>query len=104
MGGVCLDPPAVGMGGRAWEAGVLPAEVTRFIGRRQEMSQARALMSRGRLVTLTGPGWDREDAVGLSCGSVRADGRHPSVVTQAPVSGLRGEVRPGRRSPAGFDR
>ncbi|RXS66634.1 ATP-binding protein [Streptomyces sioyaensis] len=44
------------MGGRVWEAGVLPAEVTRFIGRRREMSQARALMSRGRLVTLTGPG------------------------------------------------
>ncbi|MEV6568349.1 ATP-binding protein [Streptomyces kronopolitis] len=44
------------MGGRVWEAGVLPAEVNRFIGRRQEVSRARALMSRGRLVTLTGPG------------------------------------------------
>ncbi|WP_433856069.1 ATP-binding protein [Streptomyces kronopolitis] len=44
------------MGGRVGQAGVLPAEVNRFIGRRQEVSRARALMSRGRLVTLTGPG------------------------------------------------
>lgn len=44
------------MGGRVGEAGVLPAEVNRFIGRRREVSRARALISRGRLVTLTGPG------------------------------------------------
>ncbi|MGX1972372.1 ATP-binding protein [Streptomyces kronopolitis] len=44
------------MGGHVREAGTLPAELTRFIGRRRELSDARALLSRGRLVTLTGPG------------------------------------------------
>ncbi|MER6845444.1 ATP-binding protein [Streptomyces platensis] len=44
------------MGGHVQEAGTLPAETTRFIGRRRELSEARALLSRGRLVTLTGPG------------------------------------------------
>ncbi|WP_432093317.1 ATP-binding protein [Streptomyces sp. bgisy100] len=44
------------MGGYVRGAGTLPAEMTRFIGRRHELSQARALLSRGRLVTLTGPG------------------------------------------------
>ncbi|MGX1853336.1 AAA family ATPase [Streptomyces sp. NPDC055299] len=44
------------MGGHVQEAGTLPAEITRFIGRRRELSEARALLSRGRLVTLTGPG------------------------------------------------
>lgn len=44
------------MGGHVQEAGTLPAEMTRFIGRRRELSEARALLARGRLVTLTGPG------------------------------------------------
>ncbi|MGW2740980.1 ATP-binding protein [Streptomyces sp. NPDC001450] len=44
------------MGGTVREASTLPAELTRFVGRRRELSQARALLSRGRLVTLTGPG------------------------------------------------
>lgn len=46
----------VGMGGNVRGAGTLPAEVTRFIGRRSEFSQVRTLLSRRRLVTLTGPG------------------------------------------------
>ncbi|WP_245679580.1 ATP-binding protein [Actinomadura hibisca] len=36
--------------------GNLPAEVTRFIGRRQELAEARQALSRSRLVTLTGVG------------------------------------------------
>ncbi|TJZ57260.1 LuxR family transcriptional regulator [Streptomyces piniterrae] len=44
------------MGGNVRGAGTLPVEMTRFIGRRHELSQARTLLSRGRLVTLTGPG------------------------------------------------
>ncbi|WP_406302232.1 LuxR C-terminal-related transcriptional regulator [Streptomyces sp. NBC_00885] len=44
------------MGGHVRGAGTLPAQTTRFIGRRRELSQARTLLSRGRLVTLTGPG------------------------------------------------
>jgi predicted ATPase/DNA-binding CsgD family transcriptional regulator len=35
---------------------VLPAEVTTFVGRRHELSEARKLLSTSRLVTLTGPG------------------------------------------------
>ncbi|MFE1175440.1 ATP-binding protein [Streptomyces sp. NPDC058773] len=44
------------MGGTVRGAGTLPAEMTRFIGRRSELAQARKLLSRGRLLTLTGPG------------------------------------------------
>ncbi|MFG2097572.1 ATP-binding protein [Streptomyces sp. NPDC048612] len=44
------------MGGTVRGAGTLPAEMTRFIGRRNELSHARTLLSRGRLLTLTGPG------------------------------------------------
>ena len=36
--------------------GMLPAELTSFVGRRREASQAKDLLSCGRLVTLTGPG------------------------------------------------
>jgi len=36
--------------------GNLPAEMTSFIGREQEAARVRALLSAGRLVTLTGPG------------------------------------------------
>ncbi|MCX4827118.1 LuxR C-terminal-related transcriptional regulator [Streptomyces sp. NBC_01142] len=34
----------------------LPAEATRFIGRRRELSVARRMLARARLLTLTGPG------------------------------------------------
>ncbi|MGW0044987.1 protein kinase domain-containing protein [Rhodococcus sp. NPDC003348] len=34
----------------------LPAEVSRFVGRRAEVAEARRLLARSRLVTLTGPG------------------------------------------------
>ncbi|MFD5393208.1 ATP-binding protein [Streptomyces sp. NPDC127097] len=44
------------MGGNVRGAGALPADLTRFIGRRRELAQARTLLSRGRLLTLTGPG------------------------------------------------
>ncbi|WP_026414954.1 ATP-binding protein [Actinomadura oligospora] len=36
--------------------GNLPAEVTRFIGRRRELAEARRVLARSRLVTLTGVG------------------------------------------------
>ncbi|MDX6261307.1 MAG: hypothetical protein QOH84_2995, partial [Kribbellaceae bacterium] len=36
--------------------GTLPAELTSFVGRRQELVDVRALLAAGRLVTLTGPG------------------------------------------------
>lgn len=36
--------------------GSMPAEVTSFVGRRRELSEARRLISASRLLTLTGPG------------------------------------------------
>lgn len=36
--------------------GNLPADVTSFVGREQELARVRGLLSRGRVVTLTGPG------------------------------------------------
>ena len=39
-----------------WRKGNLPADVTRFIGRRQELSQVREALERYRLVTLRGVG------------------------------------------------
>ncbi|MDX6280050.1 MAG: hypothetical protein QOH03_1121, partial [Kribbellaceae bacterium] len=36
--------------------GTLPAELTSFVGRRQELLDVRALLATSRLVTLTGPG------------------------------------------------
>ncbi|WP_328593756.1 ATP-binding protein [Actinomadura macrotermitis] len=36
--------------------GNLPAEISRFVGRRAELAEARRILGRGRLLTLTGPG------------------------------------------------
>jgi predicted ATPase/DNA-binding CsgD family transcriptional regulator len=41
---------------RAAPPGNLPADVTSFIGRRHELSEAKRLLSSARLLTLTGPG------------------------------------------------
>jgi non-specific serine/threonine protein kinase len=38
------------------QTGNLPAEMTSFVGRRQEMAEARRLLAAGRMVTLTGVG------------------------------------------------
>jgi predicted ATPase/DNA-binding CsgD family transcriptional regulator len=39
-----------------WRVYGLPAEVTSFVGRRREVADVRRMLSRSRLVTLTGPG------------------------------------------------
>src|ERR671914_391299 len=44
------------MVGSRGSRGTLPASLTRFIGRRQEMAEVRRLLSTSRLVTLAGPG------------------------------------------------
>ncbi|MEU9126406.1 LuxR C-terminal-related transcriptional regulator [Streptomyces sp. NPDC048506] len=44
------------MTGPRRDAGRIPAEVTTFVGRQHEMSQARTLLTRSRLLTLTGAG------------------------------------------------
>ncbi|MEU0094441.1 LuxR C-terminal-related transcriptional regulator [Kribbella sp. NPDC006257] len=45
--------------------GTLPAELTSFVGRRQELADTRALLSTGRLVTLTGAGGVGKTRLGL---------------------------------------
>jgi signal recognition particle GTPase len=42
--------------GVAGRRGVLPAELTRFVGRKRELADARGRLKRSRLVTLTGVG------------------------------------------------
>ena len=44
------------MAPRARGAGNLPAELTSFVGRRDELAEVRRLLTRSRLVTLTGVG------------------------------------------------
>ncbi|WP_432143642.1 LuxR C-terminal-related transcriptional regulator [Streptomyces sp. bgisy084] len=44
------------MAGSRRDAGWIPAEVNTFVGRQREMSQARTLLTRSRLLTLTGAG------------------------------------------------
>jgi non-specific serine/threonine protein kinase len=41
---------------RPERSGNIPLDVTSFVGRRQEISEVKRLLSQGRLVTLTGPG------------------------------------------------
>jgi non-specific serine/threonine protein kinase len=48
--------PNIGPVRRSREAGNLPAELSSFVGRRQEIAEVRRLLSASRLVTLTGAG------------------------------------------------
>ncbi|MFF3593943.1 ATP-binding protein [Kitasatospora indigofera] len=57
-------------GRRGAAAGGLPAEVTSFVGRREELTALAGLLARARLVTVTGPG-----GVGKSRLAVRAAAR-----------------------------
>src|SRR5690349_8456415 len=43
----------------------LPAELTRFVGRRHELGEAKRLLEAHRLVTLTGPGGVGKTRLGL---------------------------------------
>ena len=42
----------------------LPAQLTSFVGREQELAMLGRLLGEARLVTLTGAGGTREDAAG----------------------------------------
>ncbi|MFI5658637.1 LuxR C-terminal-related transcriptional regulator [Streptomyces sp. NPDC051684] len=68
--------------------GELPAETTSFVGRRRELVQIADVLTRARLVTLTGPG-----GVGKSRTAVRAArdlrGRYPDGVRLVELSALR---------------
>ncbi|WP_405594594.1 ATP-binding protein [Streptomyces sp. NBC_01092] len=57
------------MGDLTQSAGVSPTEATSFVGRRREVSQARRLLSRGRLVTLTGTGGIGKTRLALRIGA-----------------------------------
>src|SRR5437588_1734503 len=48
------------------QVGNLPAEVTSFVGRRREMSEARRLLGHTRLLTLAGPGGVGKTRLALS--------------------------------------
>lgn len=69
-------------------SGELPAEATSFVGRRRELAQVADVLTRARLVTLTGPG-----GVGKTRTAVRAAhelrGRFPAGVQLVELSALR---------------
>jgi DNA-binding SARP family transcriptional activator len=51
-----LDLPATAAGGGSRKRSTLPAPLTSFVGREGELTEVRALLETGRLVTLTGVG------------------------------------------------
>ena len=66
---------------------VLPAEISSFVGRRHELTEARRALARARLVTLTGPGGVGKTRLALrvaaEASATYADGVH--LVELAPV-------------------
>jgi predicted ATPase/DNA-binding CsgD family transcriptional regulator len=63
----------------------LPAPLTRFIGRAQEMAEVGALLGTARLLTLTGSGGCGKTRLALALATARADEETPGV----DVGGLR---------------
>ncbi|GAA2271315.1 hypothetical protein GCM10010149_11240 [Nonomuraea roseoviolacea subsp. roseoviolacea] len=67
--------------------GNLPAELTSFVGRRQELAEARRLLSAGRLLTLTGVGGVGKTRLALRLAAEVARG-HPHGVWLADLAPL----------------
>ena len=68
----------------------LPAAVTSFVGRRRELVELDAALSRARLVTLTGPGGAGKTRLAIELGRRRAeDRRHPNGVRFVELADLR---------------
>jgi predicted ATPase len=63
-------------------------EFTDFVGRRSELAQIAAMLERGRLVTVVGPGGVGKTRVSL-CAAARAAGNYPDGVWIVEQSGLR---------------
>ena len=63
IGRVGLGSPA--RGGLDGGSGRLPRPLTSFIGREQELAEARRLLGRSRLLTLTGPGGSGKTRLGI---------------------------------------
>jgi predicted ATPase len=91
------------MGGRAHGPGAsnLPAELTSFVGRRQELREAKGLLTTTRLLTLTGSGGAGKTRLALRAAAEMARGlpdgawlvplasiQDPLLVTQAVFSAL----------------
>jgi non-specific serine/threonine protein kinase len=66
----------------------LPAEVTSFIGREREIAQAREMLEKTRLLTLTGPGGTGKTRLSLQVATAALDSFEDGVtfVDLAPVS------------------
>jgi predicted ATPase len=63
-------------------------EFTDFVGRQSELAQIAAMLERGRLVTVVGPGGVGKTRVSL-CAAARAAGNYPDGVWIVEQSGLR---------------
>ncbi len=68
--------------------GLLPAELTGFVGRKAELAGITALLDSARLVTTVGPPGVGKTRVSLRAAALAAD-RYPDGVWLAELSGLR---------------
>lgn len=66
----------------------LPTQVTTFVGRERELEEARALLDRTRLLTLTGPGGTGKTRLSLQLAASVAD-RFPDGTWFVPLAAIR---------------
>jgi predicted ATPase/DNA-binding CsgD family transcriptional regulator len=82
-----FDPSAAGRRRTADAPGRLPHPPTSFVGREQELGEARRLLARNRLLTLTGPGGCGKTRLAIELGaSVAAE--YPDGVHFIPLAGI----------------
>ena len=94
-------------GRRGTAAGGLPAEVTSFVGRQEELATLAALLTRARLVTITGPGGIGKSRLAVRAAALAAgpspdgDGRPGTAALRPADGGPRsdGDTRPGHGDP-----
>ncbi|WP_149830886.1 ATP-binding protein [Streptomyces tailanensis] len=75
------------MGGSAPRGGPLPVETTTFVDRHHELAEGRRLLTRSRLVTLTGPGGVGKTRLAARL-AARTERAFPDGVRFVPLSGL----------------
>ncbi|MFG2500822.1 ATP-binding protein [Streptomyces sp. NPDC048441] len=82
--------------GTSWRRpGQLPAELTSFVGRVDELAEVRRLLGQARLLTLVGPGGVGKSRLALRA-ATEASAEFPDGVRLAELSGLKGpELLPG---------
>jgi predicted ATPase len=87
-----LDRAAVAVSPEPVTSGNIRAALTRFMGRDDELTRLRELMSVSRLVTLVGPGGAGKSRLALECATaLRPEFRHGAwVVELAPVTEMSG--------------